>query len=364
METFWGNLSSLDTSNTELMAEILRWDKHTIPEGYIAENLVEQILERVSDGQSIRQLKVHTSIAVKPKEWKYHAFVWTEEAADAIIPYLDVLARRYSVYVVRYDSNQKEFYSTETPYKVGSRSKLNYSPMQDVLQSITGTCPNFPSLQPPADSVRNTIRHNQAIWGFLSVLYRKDIFTSAVLPRIFMNFGPGLYFGLSWDVDRVYMVNGKVMILEVKHKDPFPHSRPRHFGINSGSLSLLDNLCAGGAGCYHLVLVKPVWDKEVSSMYLLGNLEAREKAVLVGCEITKDKINRIKTGGTKQSGEDTSFTGNYKQDYLSIPVTDFRMIGSLSAPVSDNSTRIREALTGITLPGLTSEELVRRRIRL
>jgi hypothetical protein len=364
METVWGKLSELDASDTELMGKILRWDKHTIPEGFIAENLVEQILERVSDGKIIRQLKVHTSIAVKPKEWKYHAFVWTDETADTIIPYLDVLTKKYTVYVVRYDPKQKEFLCTETPYKTGSRSKLTYKPLQEVLHGITGATPDFPNLPPPADNVRNTIRHNQAIWGFLSVLYRKDIFTAAVLPRIYMNFGPGLYFGLSWDVDRVYMVNGKVMILEVKHKDPFPHSNPKHFGINNGSLGLLENMCAGGAGCYHLVLVKPVWDKEVSSMYLLGNLEAREKALLIGCEITKDKIDRIKKGGTKQSGEDTSFTGKYKLDYLSIPVTDFHVIGSLSAPVADNSARIRDALTGVALPGLTCQELVDRRIKL
>jgi hypothetical protein len=365
METVWGNLSSLDVSDTELMVKILRWDKHTITEGFIAENLVEQILERVSDDKTIRRLKVRTSIAVNPKKWEYHAFVWTEEKAEVIIPYLDILAKKFIVYVVRYVPEEKEFMSSETPYQTGSKLKLTFAPLQNVLHVITGSSPDFHKLLPPDSSVRDTVRHNQAIWGFMSVLYRRDIFTAAVLPRIFMNFGANLYFGLAWDVDRVYIVNGNITVLEVKHKDPFPHSdNPKSFGINKGSLGLLEKISGSGAECYHLVLVKPVWDKEVSSMYLLGNLEAREKALLVGCKITKEKINRIKKGKEGQSGKNTSFSGKGTLVFYPIPVTDFHIIGSLSAPVEENAERIRKALTGEQLPGLTIQALNQRRIKL
>lgn len=363
MLTPFGELAALDTANFAVLANVLKWDKHALLEGMIAEDLVDQILDRVPDGQNITPLRVRTCIAACRGSRTRYAFVWSREAVTTTIrPYLEVLAARHDVYVVAYDAGRRDFLVTRNPY-VGGEPTLPDELLHDALRRITNRTPDLANLPRTEIAVRDRIRQNQAIWGFLNVLYGRNIYETAVLPRIFMNFGVQPFFDFAWDVDRVFLVNGTVSVIEVKHKYPFPAGNPANFGLNTGSMMLIENLVAGGATCYHLVLVKPYWDETTSSMYLLGNLEAREKALLVGCRIDAAEIAAAGQRRKGETGAKTTLSGTGVLKYIPMPLTGFHLVGSLAAPLVQNASRIGQALGGRTLPGLTAADLTNNRMR-
>jgi hypothetical protein len=342
------NLSDVDLTDLEQIRRILYFDKHQVLEGLITEHVAGQILAEASScGVTLGDFE--TVIARRRDRTTGYAFIWIKSDTPLLRAFAAALSKRFNVYIVKFDYASSEFLTSATRYAPTENQELKFEvPLQQQAVKLGGRSISKGDAQfPTVDSkVRDLFRQEQGFWGFLAGAYKQELRERVALPRIMKNFGIQPYFnGGVWDVDMVAEVNGKLWAFEVKHKFPF-RKKTLYFGLNEGELRLMDNLTQCGVHCVHVILVKPYWDKNVSSMYLFYQMKARQRALLVASVLTRtDVLNVLRNNVPKApSKADTTLGGKGTQSYRYLPVEMFHRIGMLN----NNVEELGKAIANLT----------------
>lgn len=182
---------------------------------------------------------------------------------------------------------------------------------------------NPPTAGETEGELRDEKRILSMFWGFCSHI--GDGFKQFAIDMILKDHIVTPYYKLLWDLDRFLVgPDGQVHYIEIKHK--YPLKNDQAFGLNKGEIDQMGTLAKAGVRVWHLVLVKPRWDKTQSSMYLFFDRKAREKALWVGCDLTSDQMRSGLREGL--APKNTSIFGQHQVRYKKIPVPSFSLIGS------------------------------------
>jgi hypothetical protein len=104
------------------------------------------------------------------------------------------------------------------------------------------------------------------------------------------------------------------------------------FGLNSGEAYLIRDLINSGINVIHSIVVKPYWNMNVGSSYLMSNYNAKQNAVVVGRVVDKAGIEKIIGSATACSPGHTTMTGDGKLKYKPLTASDFSLLSNLADP--------------------------------
>jgi hypothetical protein len=350
------HLNDLDTC-----FEVLSGCKHQLLEGLIVENLADQWLSVSASQDEVTEVAQHTLICQRWQsghEKSPVAFVLISQALAYPDSYIQALSKRMTVLPVICDADSCEFITVGN-WRDGACAHAEFSrPLLSALQEWTDA---FPKHKPVAFAVRDKDRQRSCFWGFLRTTYGNNLRDRVVIPRLFKDFGPQLFFDAGWDVDRVIDSDGKLWSLEIKHKFPFGRNKLQ-FGINVGELKSIRWLHEAGISSLHLIIVKPVWDKRESPQYLLNEFDMRGRALVLGLVFDEAVFETITSGGVRESGPNTTFTGEGALRFHSIPVNMFSMLGRVSDPPEIVAKNMVSMMRGEQLPKVTEEDLLECRV--
>jgi len=354
MDTPWGPLADLDPANRELAFEILQSDKHQLLEGLVVENTFDQLVLPLTKAtpKHFVPLDVATVVAQSDAGDHRYFFVWSQspKTATGLGRYLLALSRLGVVYLVAYTGT-----TFTAQCRPQGRSSSDIEPLHDLLRRLTG---NNPSITDVDLTVRDRDRQMEAFWGYLSSTYPgRKLWDNVVLFRLLINHGIQPFFGAVWNLDRICLFDDQLWMLEVKHKYPFTSDRRLVVGLNDGELSLMNELERAGIQTLHALIVKPVWSKDVGSMYLHSDMTMRERAVVIGLVMNRDRIDRITGTRSGSSPSYTALTGRGQLSYKKIPVTEFGLLGAFSNGAQALSKNLEVLLEGGTLPAVTERLL-------
>ncbi|WP_158677481.1 hypothetical protein [Chromobacterium vaccinii] len=340
MNTPWGPLSLLNYHDTEIAAEILSSDKHTLLEGLVVESLFDQIVESIPEatGNAITQLDVDTVVVDTGREKeRWLVFVWVRSKSEGLGRYFIALERCFVPYYVMYSEGRFDAVRVSKGRKVGKSRALH-----ELMYELSGG-----QMKPfeVAEAVRDKNRQKQAYWGYISSHYGDYLGDRVVLPRIFINCAIQPYFRNVWNLDRVLVVGEDVWVLEIKHKFPID-LYGLYFGINEGELSVLGMLAGANIRCLHTVLVKPYWTTKIGSMYLLGDMKMRERTALVAIVLGEEIIAKICKRPTYKSKNYTSANGKSEVSYKCVQAVEFVSLGLFSDKATDIAGRIAVLMKG------------------
>lgn len=356
MKTPWGELEDLELSDRKLAERVLTADKHQLVEGMIVECLYDQILDSLPvHVPGVISLDVETVIA-QPKKFgeRKIAVVWAREKKNGLGRYLKALELRFLVFLVEYETGKGFFGSA---IKDGMRSGRVMS-IDDLLAPVSAV-PYKPFQV--SSAVRNEERQREAIYGFLFAHHGDRLASNVLLPRILINCGVQPWFRFVWNLDKIFIIDGKPWLFEVKHKFPYrdQQSPALKFGLNDGELSIFRLLAECGIGCIFSIMVKPKWSKEVGSLYMLTDLKARKNTAVIGKVLDASTITDLYSKTSGVSGSDTTITGDSggQLKFKRIPVTAFGMFGRFSDEPSQIAERIVAEIRGAMAVRATDEEL-------
>ena len=345
-----GRLADLDLSDHNLCASLLGHEKHQLIEGIVFESVFDQYadaMQQAADG-SLRPIPVETVIATLPSAGQaapvYGAFVWAKRRTQGLGRLLSALESCYHVWLVEWHIEARAFYAARA-----SRGRLVQSP-QPLEKVCARVSARGPTPMVVARKVRDQIRINQSVWGYLSSHYGDSLGAEVVLPRIFINWGIQPWFGGVWNLDRVFLCDEQLWHMEIKHKYPMERRGTLSFGINDGELGQIANILRCGLRSLHVITVKPFWKRESGSMYLLNDLEARSKAAILAKELTPSAVSGAFQGGPGRAAAHTSLTGRYRVSYRRFEASSFRAAGVLSDRPSRIAGAIVSQMRGRQLP--------------
>jgi len=356
MKTPWGDLENLDLSDKKLAEQILSADKHQLVEGMIVECLYDQILDSLPEHVSdVIALNVETVIAQANKYGdRKIAVVWAREKKAGLGRYLKALEQRFRVFLVEYETGRGFFGSG---IRDGKRSGVVMS-IDNLLMPVSAV--PYKVFQ-VSETVRDKARQREAIYGFLFSHHADRLSSSVLLPRILINCGVQPWFKFVWNLDKIFIVDGKPWLFEVKHKFPYRdhQSSGLKFGLNDGEVSIFRLLSQCGIGCIFSIMVKPKWSKEVGSLYMLNDLKARKNTAVIGKVLDAVTIEKLYGKASGVSGSDTTITGSAggKLKFKRIAATDFGMFGRFSDEPSEIAERIVTEIRGGKAARATDEEL-------
>ncbi len=187
---------------------------------------------------------------------------------------------------------------------------------------------NLPSNPKNNESPGNNTRILSMFWGF--AVHTPEHFCrfarDMVMKDCFIQ--PSFNAGL-WDLDRFLISPGRerIVYIETKHKYPINKSY-LPFGMNLGEIETLDMLKKTDLYCWHTVLSKPQWKKDISSTYLFYNREAREKALWLAADMKSDDFIRNKQSYT--ASKSTSINHKSDLDFKELNSSTFFVIGENS----------------------------------
>ncbi|MGF6557862.1 hypothetical protein ABIA48_004242 [Pseudomonas sp. S30_BP2TU TE3576] len=353
------NVSEVDLGFETLdqVFEFLSLDKHTVAEGMVFEDVFDQVLERVPKylHREVVVLGVETFVA-KNSSGKLVAFVWSRSAGVGLRRYLRALAVRCEVYVVMWEAGECRFYAKSYPSVV---KENKYVPLIELVSKIG----NVNSREHQVDlSVRNQARQLGAFYGHLSNVHLGRTKERVALTRYLVNCIIQPWFSGVWNIDRVLLVDEELIALEAKHKYPFGQGEWSGFGLNDGEAFLLGELIDCGVRVLHTILVKPYWDKNVGSSYLLSNLKARDNAHVLGIEMTRQYIDRVLRRKSRAAPAETSIDGKNKVYYKSLYVREFFSMSVLSK-VEEVAEKIAGLIDGQLSTKITDVELLSARLQ-
>lgn len=349
MQTPWGRLADLDLTSLDLCGEIISNDKHQLAEGLVVESLIDQIYERIPPLRpSATLLDVDTAVVRHRGRWL--AFVLVHSRQSGLGRYLIALEKAFQVHVVeRAADGDLVLRRWREGGLIGEAA-----PLEEGMAALSGRL--RPEPVTVAHEVRDIRRHRASFWGYLTSRYGPELGARVVLPRLFLNYGIQPWFRAVWNLDRVLVDGDQTWFLEIKHKYPM-EGRALAFGLNRGEADVIDVLATAGIRCLHTILVKPRWDKSEGAGYLLAGLEQREQALVIAAELDAAAIARMRSGGQRSSGADTTYAGKGSQNYHSIPASSFHLLGTFSSP-----SPVAAAMSGMLegkLPPLITDDLLR-----
>ena len=335
-----GPITDLDLRDHDTCALLLSHDKHQLIEGIVFESIFDQyiaVMHNASDG-ALRPVPVETAIATLPPSGLgapgYAAFVWAKTRTQGLGRLLIALEKHYRVWLVDWQSENRTFLAAPIS---GGHLASDPEPLGHICAELSGRGPRS---TPVAREVRDPYRTNQSVWGYLSSHYGDRLGTDVVLPRIFINWGIQPWFGGVWNLDRIFLYGEQLWHMEIKHKYPMDSVGTLYFGINDGELRQIANMLDCGLRSLHVVTVKPFWERQSGSMYLLNDIEARSKAAILSMELTQDTVSAALRAEAGRSAAHTSFTGRSSVSFRRFEAKAFRTAGTLSDP----PTRIASAI--------------------
>ena len=357
MRTPLGPVDALDLRDHEVCAELLALEKHQLIEGIVFESVFDQYLgavEAASDG-TLRQVHVETVMVGLPSDRRdpqaYGAFVWAKSKTGGLGRFLQALEARYRVWLVEWCGDTRDFTATLI---TGGRRAGAVEPLADVCARVSkNNAPTYESVEP---SVSDLERIEQSV-RYLSSHYGDRLGADVVLSRVFINWSVYPWFREGvWNLDRIFLHGNRLWHMEIKHKYPMEREARLHFGINDGELRQIASLLECGLRSLHVVTVKPFWERQSGSMYLLNDLEARSRAAILSMELTSDKISRAFRGLVGTSAAHTSFLGRSSVSFRSFEATGFRSVGVLAdTPTSIGSAIVSQMGDGPVPPPCTDD---------
>jgi hypothetical protein len=331
MMTPLGVLESLDLTDPKTCFDILSHDKHQVAEGMVVESLFDQIIERIPaavGGEEVHILDVDTFVVRNPRAFTQgYAFVlsWKRRKQTGLKRYLIALGKVFTTYQVEYIDG------------AGFRARLvregKPASNWEVLEVLLGTLSVRSAKGYTVDSrIRKQDRQLASFWGYLRETYGDRLAEKVSVPRLLVNWGIQPWFRSVWNIDRVLLVGNSLWVLEAKHKFPYEHLGRLQFGLNNGEAYLIRDLVSCGINVIHSIVVKPYWDMNVGSSYLISNYNARQNAIVVGRTIDKAGVEQIIGSATGHSPGHTTITGDGKLKYKPLTASDFALLSNLADP--------------------------------
>jgi hypothetical protein len=174
--------------------------------------------------------------------------------------------------------------------------------------------------QRTASSSINDRRIKAMFWGFGAHLGERFVQSARELLIKDYYLSDGYYL---WDIDGLCVApSGERFVLEAKHKYPFVRNGQLFFGMNVGEVRQIEMLRTGGWRPVHLILVKPRWDKSVSSMYLFFDRAARERALWIAAHLASPE------GEIRIADASTSIYAAGGVPFHELRVKDFKLLGT------------------------------------
>lgn len=331
MMTPLGALESLNLKDAHTCFDILSHDKHQVAEGMVVESLFDQIIERIPtavEAEEVHILDVDTFVVRSPRNFaRGYAFVltWKERKQTGLKRYLKALGKVFTIYQVEYIDGR------------GFRARLvrdgRPASYWEALEDLLGTLSVRSDKAYTVDTaIRKQDRHLASFWGYLRDTYGARLAEKVAIPRLLVNWGIQPWFRSVWNIDRVLLVGDTLWVLEAKHKFPYEHSGRLLFGLNNGEAYLIRDLVRCGINVIHSIVVKPYWDMNVGSSYLISNYNAKQSAIVIGRTIDMAGIEQIIGSTTASSPGHTTITGDGNLKYKPLTASDFALLSNLSDP--------------------------------
>lgn len=360
--TTFGPLEDIPLDNIEKLKEILiRSDKSRMLEGLVIEAVFNEYLGKlVAQGIEILPVSLVRTLTVKkePRQkfvnswWVWDHSETGQAAADLCRRLAPSSGRREFLFDCYYDELKRDFFIKEW----GEQTNI---PIQSFMMKKRKQ--SSPEFRTPADSVIDENRSQQAFWAGLSSHYSDDLFKQVVLHRLFKNCAIQPFFEGVWDIDSLARwPDNSLMQLEVKHKYPRIEkpSGKLFFGINNGQLKVMQDLARQGIKTLHMIMVKPIWDKNLGTGYLLNRIGNRKNVLLLAKLLDADTLDEIRSRPSWQTGAEQSLTGKDEQKARYVGASEFQLLGTLDDPVDAVARNIALAATG-TLNQPVTDELLR-----
>ena len=359
LSTPLGPLTDVDLLDHDSCAKLLSYDKHQLIEGLVFESIFDQYIagmQRTSEGV-LQPIPVETAVARLPSSGLgtplYGAFVWAKTKTRGLGRFLISLEKHYRVWLVKWRHEDRTFLATSFS---GGHLVGTPEPLERVCAAVSRREPR-PALV--VREVRDQYRINQSMWGYLSSHYGDRLGPEVVLPRIFFNWGIQPWFRSVWNLDRIFLYDDQLWHMEIKHKYPMDYPGGLCFGINDGELYQISNILNCGLRSLHVVTVKPFWERQSGSMYLLNDIEARSRAAILSMELTPVMVSNAFRAETARSSAHTSFTGRSKVPFRRFEARGFRTVGMLSDSATHIGSVLVSQIRGNDLPPLCTDSEIR-----
>ncbi len=349
--TPFGPLKDIPLDDVDQLKEILvRSDKSRMLEGLVIEAVFNDYLSKLS-GQGIEVLPISLvrTLTVKSQPNSRQKYVnswwiWDRSKNGRAATELRVLLaprppREEFLFDCYYNEAERDFFM--------EWGGIQNIPIQSYMLKKRGQ--STPPFRIPSDSVIDKHRSLQAFWAGISSQYGNDLFRNIVLYRLFKNCAIQPFFDGVWDIDSLARLpDGKLMQLEVKHKYPRVEESNGNlsFGINNGQLSVMLDLAQRGIKTLHMIMVKPIWSKDLGTGYLLNRIGYRKNVLFLAKLLDVNMLGQIRSGQSYQTGAEQSFTGRTGQKARYVDVSEFQFLGTLDDPVEDVARNISLAATG------------------
>lgn len=365
--TPFGSLRDIPLDNIEELKEILvRSDKSRMLEGLVIEAVFNEYLGKlIAQGIDVLPVSLVRTLTIKEKPQKKFVnswWVWDHsETGQAAADLHHLLAPSSGqgefLFDCFYDEISRDFFIK----KWGEHTNI---PIQSfMMQKRMQLAPRF---RIPAKSVIDANRSQQAFWAGLSSHYSDDLFKHVVLHRLFKNCAIQPFFDGVWDIDSVARLpDNSLMQLEVKHKYPRIErsSEKLFFGINNGQLQVMQDLAHRGIKTLHMIMVKPIWDKNLGTGYLLNRIGGRKNVLLLAKLLDTETLRQIRSRQSWQTGVEQSFTGKDEQKARYVGASEFQLLGTLDDPVDAVAKNIALAAAGVLNQPVTDQLLINNRIQ-
>lgn len=365
--TTFGPLRDIPLDNIEQLKEILiRSDKSRMLEGLVIEAVFNEFLGKlVAQGIDILPVSLVRTLTVKENPHKKFVnswWVWDySETGKAAADLRHLLAPSSGqgefLFDCYYDEISRDFFMK----KWGEQTNI---PIQSFMMKKRKQ--STPRFRIPAESVIDENRSQQAFWAGLSNHYSDKLFKQVVLHRLFKNCAIQPFFDGVWDIDSLARWPDKsLMQLEVKHKYPRieKYSGKLFFGINNGQLQVMQDLARRGIKTLHMIMVKPIWDKNLGTGYLLNRIGNRKNVLLLAKLLDAGTLRQIRSRQSWQTGAEQSFTGKDEQKARYVGASEFQLLGTLDDPVDAVARNIALAATGALNQPVTDQLLIDNQIQ-
>lgn len=345
------NEIDIDCSNTQM--RLLSMDKHRLLEGLVVEALVEGILSRLeAHGAMILPLSlVRAGRRGRQIAW----WLWAHQPAEEIDAVFDALSARHPRAVVRcrYDQTRRDFLIERYP-------DLEDTSLQAFLTRLCRK--RSLEFRHPDPDVCETLRTTRAFWRMTECRVGIDMFHDIVLHRLYKNCALAPFLDWLWDIDTILQLpSGQQIQLEIKHKYPYQGRGGLCFGINKGQVMTMQALAESGIDTFHVILVKPWWNRETGPGYLTQDHAHQDRVLLIGHYLDRDGLKRLSREADGASGRSESLYGRRAQAHKAIAAARFVVLGTLA---DSAETLARNLLAGALrqpLPRLTDECLRKHR---
>jgi hypothetical protein len=345
LETPFGLLSEIDIENTETLKEIMICsDKSRMLEGMVIEDVFSGVISKLKD-QKIDVVPVSVIKGFRACDNKPNSVSWwvlnNEQPCELVYSFMkkatDLSGDRNS-YLLQcyYDKQKKDFLFTEGDLKGKSvQQTLQDSRKQENIAFVL-----------PDQTVIDENRSDKAFSTFFDSRFGRisSLFNEIILPRFFKNFALQPFFNGIWDIDSIIrMPDGSFVQLEVKHKYP---RKTLEFGINKGQIYTMQDLARKNIRTMHIVMVKPVWDKNFGTGYLMNRMDLREKVLIIGKLLDSKALWNLSKRDDHSTGKEQSLSGKTDQKTKYLKASEFNLLGTLDDSVSTIAENIRLTIEG------------------